>query len=184
MKRISYICLIFFTLFFVSSCTIEKYDVANENQYFTEEMLENRNMKGLPKLSFTSSYLSSEKLLYFSGSPSDEWYLEVLEWIDNREDVVFWGAFVPSPNFLYDESVYKFDTYEEYISNQNNLVYKDNLGIAFTTMELTEEGIFQDVYAIIIQKFDSPREVGGSKNKYQYWLQLTQPTYPKYHYYG
>lgn len=147
MKKIVMFALIFLSIGLLCSC--EKI-VPVKDEFFSEKTLEECNLKGLPKP--TCSYACFSNILYLSMTQEeyDAYKLEVTKYIDERKDIVFWGTteyefyktevdIAPQPEF-----VFKYDNIEKYVTENYFL------SIPFTTMELDEEGKYQNCFGVCL----------------------------------
>ncbi len=147
MKKTVTLVLIFFLVGILCGC---RKIVPVKDEFFSEETLEECNLKGLPKPTGKYACFSNYLYLLMTQEEYDTYKLEVTKYISEREDIVFWGTteyefykvdveFAPTP--LY---VYQYDSIEEYVTK------KYFLSIPFTTMELDEEGKYQNCFGVCL----------------------------------
>ncbi len=147
MKKTVTVVLIFFLVGILCGC---KKIAPVKDEFFSEETLEECNLKGLPKPAGKYACFSNYLYLFMTQEEYDTYKLEVTKYISEREDIVFWGTteyafykvdvdIAPKPKY-----VYQYDSIEEYVTE------KDFLSIPFTTMELDEEGKYQNCFGVCL----------------------------------
>lgn len=162
------VALIFLMILSLLGCS--KDPVRIKGQFFSEDTLKEYNLIGMPTFDRKDSVLE-DYCYYFDTTPIlfEEWCLDLIDYFDGREDIVYWGhisgpaLFQPTPF-----PVIKFEKKEEYYS-------REFLKIVFTTMELTEDNTFQNCYYISAYKSEPQTiTVGKEEIKFEYVLAIDQ----------
>ncbi len=142
--------LILFSIGFLCGCESV---VPVKGAFFSEKTLDECNLKGLPiPTGRYVTYACFSNILYLSMTPEeyDAYKFEVIKYIAEREDIVFWGTteyefyatevdIAPKPRY-----VFKYDSLEKYVTENYFL------SIPFTTMELDEEGKYQNCFGLCL----------------------------------
>lgn len=169
MKKVFLFGMGVFFLILITSCIAqERFKEENLDVSFSKETLEACNLLGIPDVPFTSSYLVKEDKLYFNCKEIKSWYIDLLTWIEAKEDIIFWGSFIPAQYLLFTVTVDKYEELEEYILPDNSL------HIAFTTMDFlnNSNNSFQNCFVVNIVHLDESKKIKSKDTNYYFWYEM------------
>ncbi|MDE7264108.1 MAG: hypothetical protein K2N64_05560 [Anaeroplasmataceae bacterium] len=168
MKKLFLLGSVALPLILAISCTQNRFKESNLDVSFSEDALQACHLSGLPEIPFTSSYLAEADKLYFNCKEIKSWNIDVLEWLEEKEDIVFWGQFAPAQFLLFSVTVDKYETLENYILSDHSLF------IAFTTMEFLDNQFqsFQNCFIIEIRHLDESKKIKSKEKNYYFWYEM------------